>query len=133
RHGLLFQPVLNLYKPDSTNLPSLTHAQLSSNVLAGDMVTVMGVPPGSGQRMAIDRDLNGVLDGDEPAPGLQIWQSSGKILLAWPLSPGFRLQQADRPYAPAWLDNTNPVQIVGGLNVVTNESPAATLYFRLRK
>lgn len=133
-HGLLFQPALNLYQPDSTNAPSLTHAQLAAKVLAGDTLPLMGVPPGSGQRMGIDRDLNGVLDADEPRPRLEVSQAGGKVLVSWPLgAAGFTLQQAGTLAAGAWTDNPNPVQIVGGSNLVTNASPAATLYFRLRK
>jgi YVTN family beta-propeller protein len=71
RHGLLFQPGSNLYMLDSTNLAKLTRSELERKLLAGDKLTIMGVPPGSGQRMGIDRDLNGVLDADEPLPELQ--------------------------------------------------------------
>jgi YVTN family beta-propeller protein len=134
RRGLLFQPGANIYKPDSTNLPSLTRSQLAAKVLAGDTLTIMGVPPGSGQRMAIDRDLNGVLDADEPLPSLQIAQSAGKLLLNWPLAAaGFNLQQVGSLAGGAWADNTNPVTIVGSSNLVTNDTSASTLYFRLRK
>ena len=82
----------------------------------------------------IDRDLNGVLDADEPRPSLQISLSSGKTLLSWPLAAaGFTLQQAGSLDAGAWANNTNPVEIVGSSNLVTNDGAAATLYFRLRK
>ena len=132
--GLLYRGDLDLYTPDSTNSPSLTHTQLVAKILAGDALTIMGVPPGSGQRMAIDRDLNGVLDADEPRPSLQISQSSGKMFLNWPLAAaGFTLQQAGSLDAAAWANNTNPIEIIGSSNLVTNDSPAATLYFRLRK
>jgi hypothetical protein len=83
--------------------------------------------------MAIDRDLNGVLDADEPRPSLQISQSSGKMLVSWPLgAAGFKLQQAEN-LTTSWNDNTNPVEIIGSANQVTNDSPVSTLYFRLRK
>jgi DNA-binding beta-propeller fold protein YncE len=133
-HGLFYQASLNLYSTDSTNLPSLTHTQLVAKVLAGDTLTIMGAPPGSGQRMAVDRDLNGVLDADEPLPSLQISQSAGKLIVAWPLAAaGFRLQQATNLTSAAWTNNTSSVEIVGASNVVTNDIPAATTYFRLRK
>ena len=41
-----------------------TQAQLWNKIAAGDTLTVMGVPPGSGLRMGIDRDLDGRFDGD---------------------------------------------------------------------
>ena len=64
RHGFLWQRGLGNYKPDSTNLTIFTHAQLYANVLNGDTLTIMGVPSGSGTRMGIDRNEDGVLDAD---------------------------------------------------------------------
>jgi YVTN family beta-propeller protein len=64
-HGLLFQAVNNNFATDTTGLGPFTSLQLGAKILAGDTLTFMGVPPGSGVRMGIDRDLNGVLDGDQ--------------------------------------------------------------------
>jgi len=134
RRGLLFQPLANTYKPDSTNLPSLTRAQLAAKVLAGDALTIMGVPPGSGQRMAIDRDLNGVLDADEPLPGLQIALSAAKIVVSWPLGAvGFVLQEAASLDSPAWTDTPDAVSIVNGFNSIVRDPASTTRYFRLRQ
>jgi YVTN family beta-propeller protein len=134
RHGLLYQPGPGTYKPDTTNMPAMTRAQLAAKVQNGDTLTIMGVPLGSGPRMAVDRDLNGVLDADEPLPSLQISQLPGKVIVSWPLGPaGFNLQQAGGLDA-VWADSTNPVQIVGSSNAVTNDPPASSpVYFRLRK
>jgi hypothetical protein len=63
-HGLLYQPATNNYRTDKTGLGPFTQAQLQAKIAAGDMLSVMGVPPGSGVRMGIDRDLDGLLDGD---------------------------------------------------------------------
>lgn len=49
---------------DGTRLFAFTQAQLAAKVLAGDILSVMGVPPGSGTRMGIDRNLDGILDGN---------------------------------------------------------------------
>jgi len=64
-HGLVYQPAANNYKPDTVTLPNLTQLQLVKLISSGDTMTIMGVPPGSGVRMGIDRNLNGILDGDE--------------------------------------------------------------------
>jgi YVTN family beta-propeller protein len=56
-----------LWQPDRTGEPTLTHAQLRATAGAGTELTVMGVPPGSGTRMGLDRDRDGYLDGDERA------------------------------------------------------------------
>jgi YVTN family beta-propeller protein len=134
RHGMLYQPGLNVYQPDSTNLPSLTHSQLAAKVLAGDTLTIMGVPTGSGQRMAIDRDVNGVLDGDEPLPRLQIVLSSGKIVLSWPLgAAGFALQETASLDSAAWTDSPDAVNIINGSNSIVRDPASTAVYFRLRQ
>jgi hypothetical protein len=64
-HGLVYQPASNNYKPDTVTLPNYTGAQLLNFIQSGDTMTIMGVPPGSGTRMGIDRNLDGILDGDQ--------------------------------------------------------------------
>jgi len=65
-HGLVFQPGSSNYLTDLPGVGPLTRAQLLGYVQAGDTLTVMGVPAGTGVRMGIDRNLNGVLDGLDP-------------------------------------------------------------------
>jgi YVTN family beta-propeller protein len=65
-HGLLYQPSTNSYLSDKTGLGPFTQAELMVLVQQGDTLSIMGVPPGSGRRMGIDRNLDGVLDGDAP-------------------------------------------------------------------
>jgi hypothetical protein len=66
-HGLLYQPSSNNYETDTTGLGPFTQAQLTSFIQKGDTLTVMGVPPGSGARLGIDRNLDGIKNGDELA------------------------------------------------------------------
>jgi YVTN family beta-propeller protein len=65
-HGLLYQPATNNYLTDKTGLGPFTQAQLMLMAQKGDTLSIMGVPPGSGRRMGIDRNLDGILDGDAP-------------------------------------------------------------------
>jgi YVTN family beta-propeller protein len=65
-HGLLYQPTSGTYETDTTGLGPFTQAQLTAFIVAGDTLTVMGVPPGSGSRMALDTDLDGIKNGDAP-------------------------------------------------------------------
>lgn len=52
--------------PDRATGPSTTLAALAARAMAGEAVlTATCVPPGSGRRMAHDRDEDGVRDGDE--------------------------------------------------------------------
>ncbi len=64
-HGLFYSPGVGNYLTDTTGLGPFTHAQLVSFISGGDTLSPMGVPPGSGFRMGIDRNMNGVLDGNE--------------------------------------------------------------------
>jgi hypothetical protein len=46
-------------------LGPFTQAQLIGFIQAGDTLSVMGVPPGSGVRFGIDRNRDGIKDGDQ--------------------------------------------------------------------
>jgi YVTN family beta-propeller protein len=133
-HGWTYQPVLNNYRPDSTNLATQTRAQLAAKVQAGDTLTLMGVPPGSGVRLGIDRDENGVLDGDEPPPRLNVTRAGSSTVLDWPYSAaGYVLESSPvLPGAP-WTNAPEPVEIIGSRNYVTNGAAAGASYFRLRR
>ncbi|MBC7909856.1 MAG: VCBS repeat-containing protein [Pyrinomonadaceae bacterium] len=65
--GLFYRRSSDDYQTDRTGVGPFTRPQLRNKILAGDTLTVMGVPPGSGIRMGIDRNLDGVLDGDAAA------------------------------------------------------------------
>lgn len=64
QRGLLYRPSSNDYMTDRAGDSPMTKAQLRAKVVAGSTLSVMGVPPGSGGRMGVDRNLDGVLDGD---------------------------------------------------------------------
>jgi YVTN family beta-propeller protein len=130
--GLLYQPSSTNYRPDTTNLTALTRAQLTTKIQNGDHLSIMGVPAGSGIRMGIDRDEDGLLDGDVPPPSLNIARNSDAAILNWPLSAaGFDLQAADSP-SSIWSNAPDPVEILGSQNYVTNSAPVGTRFFRLR-
>ncbi|HYH94515.1 YncE family protein [Hyalangium sp.] len=58
------------FKSDRHAVPPVTDAVLRAVVVAGDgVLTYTCAPLGSGQRIGIDRDLDGALDGDERAAG----------------------------------------------------------------
>jgi YVTN family beta-propeller protein len=64
-HGLLYQPSTNNYVTDTTGLGPFTHAQLVGFITGGDTLSPMGVAYGTGLRMGIDRNADGVKDGDQ--------------------------------------------------------------------
>ncbi len=64
-HALLYLTGSNTYESDTTGVGPFTQTQLTGFIQNGDTLTIMGVPPGSGTRMALDRNLDGVKNGDE--------------------------------------------------------------------
>jgi hypothetical protein len=64
QRGLVYDPVSNSYLSDKTGVGPFSQAELQAKIAAGDILSITGVPLGSGVRMGIDRDLDGRLDGD---------------------------------------------------------------------
>lgn len=70
-HGLWFDATLGKYRADASGVGPFTFAELKAKALAGDAtVAFLGTPPGTGQRMGVDRDGDGVFDGDEQGPAI---------------------------------------------------------------
>jgi YVTN family beta-propeller protein len=133
RHGLLYQPLSGKYRPDSTNLATLTRSQLVAKILSGDKLTIIGVPPGSGTRMGIDRDEDGVLDADVPPPGLRIARAASANVINWPYSAaGFNLEAAPTLPSAAWTNVPDPLEIIAGQNYTTNAPASPATFYRLR-
>jgi len=63
--GFLFDPATNAFLPDRSHRDPVADAHLRTLAGAGRAtLTFTAVPPGSGRRAGIDRDLDGNLDGD---------------------------------------------------------------------
>jgi YVTN family beta-propeller protein len=132
--GLLYDRLSSTYLPDTTNMAPVTRAQLASSIAAGDTLTVMGVPPGAGQRMGIDRNLDGVLDGDTTPPLLAITAAGPNVLVSWPTNAaGFLLERARELPSTNWRPDTSRRALVGPSFQVTNTVSSNALYFRLRE
>ncbi len=68
--GWLYDRAQDLFEPDDSAAPMLTDAGLRALVAAvDDYLTYTCAPPGSGVRMALDRDEDAVLDRDELTAG----------------------------------------------------------------
>lgn len=66
RRGFVFNAGLGAFVSDKSGVGPFTFAQLQAKALAGNaVVTFMAVPVGSGNRIGVDRDLDGIADGDE--------------------------------------------------------------------
>jgi len=92
----------------------------------------MGVPPGSGNRIALDRNANGILDADEPPPKLQITLSGPTILISWPLSPGFALESTANLSPNSWTPVNAPAEILNNQSTITLAISSASHFYRLR-
>ena len=64
--GFLYDPAGGRFIPDRARLRPQADGALRALARDGEL-TFTAVPPGSGRRIGIDRDLNGVLDGDQAA------------------------------------------------------------------
>jgi DNA-binding beta-propeller fold protein YncE len=131
--GLLYQPALNNYLPNQIGLGPFTRAQLAAQVASGDTLSLTGVPPGSGLRMGLDRDLDGVLDGDIPSPVLGITRSGAQILVSWPVSAtGFVLEVSGPVLGDEWKVDTTVREVVGGRFQIRAASRPVSRFYRLR-
>jgi hypothetical protein len=131
--GFLFQPASATYRPDTTNLPAMTHGQLRAKVLSGDTLTLLGVPPGSGMRLGIDRNLDGQLDGDLPPPRLQVTKVSSNAVVSWSTNAAaFVLEQSAQLPTGPWAIDVNPRGLAAGDFTVTNILTGTNVFFRLR-
>ena len=133
-HGWLYQTGPANYRPDSTNLPVFTRAQLVAKIQNGDRLSLIGVPPGSGVRMGIDRNTDGVLDGDVPAPALHIGQAGNQAVLNWPYgAAGFALETTPSLPGANWSNVIDPIEIIGDQNVLTNPPTQGARFYRLHR
>jgi YVTN family beta-propeller protein len=85
--GLLYRPATSDFQSDKAGFGPYTWSALQARALAGAVFSLMGAPPGSGVRIGIDRDLDGVLDGDEPsspAVGTPYCFADGSLATACP-------------------------------------------------
>src|ERR1041385_3635916 len=133
--GLLYEPGANNYRTDKTGLGPFTRADLRAKIQAGDTLTFMGVPPSSGYRLGIDRNQDGVLDGDIPQPGLEIALANANSIVAWPTNAnGFLLERTPVLPSSSWSPDTNLRGVNGDkFNVTNSLSQTNALFFRLRE
>ena len=69
QRGFLYVPSTKLFISDiASEAPRNQQQMLDLAAVAGQEATMMCVPPGSGRRMGIDRDGDGILDGDDNCP-----------------------------------------------------------------
>lgn len=133
RRSLLYRPAAADYVTDKTGVGPFTHAELVAKVMAGDTLTLMGAPLVSGQRMSVDRDWNGVLDGDESPPALAAVLSGTSIAISWPTnSAGFVLEFSESLSPLSWRTETSGQNVDTDRFTVTIPITRQNRYYRLR-
>ncbi len=133
RAGFHFVTASNRYRADRLLSAPVTRSNLVQQILAGGILTIMGVPPGTGVRCGIDRNANGILDGDEPAPTLAIARANTNLVVAWGTNaPGYVLESATSPGATNWAAAPGLRGVNGASFNVTNP-PAPARFFRLKE
>ena len=134
RHGLLYRPATNDYLSDQGALGALTRVALEAKVMAGATVTLMGTPRGSGQRLAIDRDGDGIPDADKPLPRLNLSIAAGTPQLAWPSADAAHvLEFTDSLNPPNWQPVTEARSTAGNAINVPDPTAGTRRFYRLRR
>ncbi|MDB6152585.1 MAG: hypothetical protein JWL90_1038 [Chthoniobacteraceae bacterium] len=123
------------YISDKADETPLTRNQLLAALGTTDAVTFSGTLIGQGLRRGGDRDRNGILDADEPPPGINLNRATGAAVeVAWPETPGgWALERAPAPGGP-WTALLLPFNRTGGfLRLNYDPSGAPSGFFRLRR
>ena len=72
QRGFFYNNSTDVFLPDRTGAPTMTAQQLIDAAGAGAELTFKGVPVGAGRRLGIDRNEDGILDGDASAGAINI-------------------------------------------------------------
>ena len=67
------------------------------------------------------------------APTLSVIHSGGSVIVSWPASAGFLLQQTSNLAATNWITSGFTVTTNAGIESITIASPAGNLFFRLQQ
>jgi hypothetical protein len=134
--SFVYRPATNDYLSDKASLGTFTRAQLEQMVTNGATLTMLGVAPGNGTRLGIDRDDDLVRDGDEPLPMpvLTISFTGGAPRLTWSEPNGPLVLEFTDELAPAdWQTLGAPRVVQGGVITVTDPAPGPRRFYRLRR
>jgi hypothetical protein len=83
--------------------------------------------------MGISRLLNGVLDGDQPAPAFRIQATGENTLISWSATADYVLEVSESLAAPRWETEVSVRETFDGEFKITRPADAQTRFFRLRR
>ena len=134
RRSLSYRPTTSDYVTDKTGVGPFTHAELVARITKGDTLSVMGVPLVSGQRMGIDRDVDGVLDGDQLPPSLTAERSDAGFRISWPTNAvGVVLEFSPSLSPDDWRTETSVRSVDAEHVTVTVPVTDPMRFYRLRR
>jgi DNA-binding beta-propeller fold protein YncE len=126
-----FDPAALLYRADDGT--GVARAELLASLAADDAVTFLGVLPGQSERIAADRDGDGIPDTAEPAPALKVAALPGELRLSWPAEAGWVLEGGSTPETIRVLAGQPPTTVAGRHEVTLPPPENSTGFFRLRR
>jgi DNA-binding beta-propeller fold protein YncE len=124
--SFLFLPQIGRWQPADRRQP-LEFAAVLGALVAGDSLTLLGVPPGAGPRFSIDRNGNGIPNDAEAPPRLEI--ATAPLRLLWPADAA-GWQPEHSADLEQWLPC--PPAVMDGARWTLLPPPAGP-YFRLRR
>jgi hypothetical protein len=131
RRSWLYRPTTNDYLVDNASASPVTRATLQGYVTAGATLTFMAVPPGSGSRMALDRDGDGIRDADELLPNPSLTRNGG-LSLRWPANDWGLVAERSQDLAN-WHVLTDRRTTDGGNINLPVDGTTSHGFFRLRR
>ena len=133
RHGLFFNRTSGRYETDQTGVGPFSRQDLVERVRSGDVLTIMGVPSAGLRRMSVDRNANGVRDGDESRPALSAARLGGTFAVSWPTnSPGTVLEVNESLESTVWRTETRERMVEAERFTVTVPITNGNHFYRLR-
>jgi YVTN family beta-propeller protein len=124
----------SVYQPDSALEASLTRAVLLGSLTKGDFLTFTGSLPGLGIGRGIDRDEDGIPDGDEPSPVPLLQYLNGNLLLSWEsLFPDWYPESSSSLGSGSWNPLTSPSEDIRGRFQTAPPSGPRSQFLRLRR
>ena len=134
RHGWHFRPVPGDYAPDESALGAATRLTLSQKIAEGAVLTIIGVPPGSGARLGTDRDLDALADLDEPLPVLDLGFEAEIPRLTWPAAHWWMVLERNHHLDAGSWEAVNQSRVTtGGSVILLDFASSPRAFFRLRR
>ncbi|MBK1831359.1 beta-propeller fold lactonase family protein [Verrucomicrobiaceae bacterium R5-34] len=127
RHSFVYLPDSESYQANSPSIPNQSRADLIASMESTDVLIATGVPLGSAQRYAIDRNSNGMVDGEEQPPQLTV-DTARQI--RWPnTQSGWHLLKSGD--LSQWSPFTAPVEDTSTEFSTQDNSSDGSAFFRL--